>query len=136
MKEKNAAEKKWYSKEEMQEIPKSDFYREELAQFLGKKIVMDVPFYEFKPYKEDKDRVCLRQGKVIGIGDDPFLSVDSILTIEHIWVAIRKCVKIDSHKPIRVIGIPYEYPHKCGNKIIKNIGLNVRFVTQRCFNVT
>ncbi len=127
----HATEKKWFTEQEMLEIPKSDFYREELAQHLGKKIVMDVPYYEFKPYKEDKDKACLRHGKVISIGDDP-LSVDTILTIEHIWVAIKKCVKIDSRKPIRVIGIPYEYPHKCGNKIIKNVGLRVCFVTQKC----
>lgn len=132
MEQKTAAEKKWYSQEEVREFPKSDFYREELAQYLGQQIVMNVPYYEFKPFKEDKNRACLRQGKVIGIGDDP-LSADPIMTIEHIWVAIKKCVKIDSRKPIRVIGISYEYPRKCGNKIVRNVGLKVSFVTQSCF---
>ena len=132
MEQKTVDGKKWFTPDELQELPKSDFYREELAQYLGQRITMNVPYYEFKPFKEDKDKVCLRQGKVIGIGDDP-LSADPIMTIEHIWVAIKKCVRIDSRKPIRVIGIPYEYPRKCGNKVVRNVGLNVRFVTQSCF---
>ena len=132
MEQQSSVEKKWYTQAELQNFPKSDFYREELAQYLGQKIVLNVPYYEFKPFKEDKDKVCLRQGKVIGIGDNP-LSENPIMTIEHIWVAIKKCVKIDSRKPIRVIGIPYEYPRKCGSKIVRNVGLNVRFVTQSCF---
>ena len=123
---------KWYTKEEMQKIQKSDYYREDLAKHLGKKITMDVPYYEFKPFKEDKNKACLRQCKVIGIGDNP-LSVSPIMTVEHIWVAIKKSVKIDARKPIRVVGVPYEYPHQCGNKILKNVGLNVFFVTQTCF---
>ena len=130
--ERENKEKRWYTKEEMASIRKSDFYRENLAQHLGETIVMDVPYYEFKPFKEDKNKACLRQAEVIQIGED-ILSDDVILKIEHIWVAIKKCVKIDSHKPIRVFGIPYEYAHKCGNQIIKNVGLNVRYVTQICF---
>lgn len=55
MEYKNAAEKKWYTPDELQELPKSDFYREELAQYLGQRITMNVPYYEFKPFKEDKD---------------------------------------------------------------------------------
>ena len=130
--ERENKEKRWYSKEEMASIRKSDFYRENLAQYLGETIVMDVPYYEFKPFKEDKNKACLRQAEVIQIGDD-ILTDDVILKIEHIWVAIKKCVKIDSHKPIRVFGISYEYAHKCGNQIVKNVGLNVRYVTQICF---
>ena len=125
--------KKWYTDEELQNIQKSDFYREDLSLHLGKQITMDVPYYEFKYFKENKNKACLRQAKVIQIGDDS-LSVDQIFTIEHIWVAIKKCVKIDSRKPIRVIGIPYEYAHKCGKQIVKNVGLSICHVTQSCFS--
>ena len=132
MEQKNAVGRKWYSQEELRKLPKSDYYREDLSRYLGQKITMDVPYYEFKPYKEDKNKACLRQGKVVGVGDD-MPSANPIMTIDHVWVAIKKCVKIDSRKPIRVIGIPYEYPRKCGSKIVRNVGLNVKFITQSCF---
>ena len=136
MEEKNEAEKKWwYTQEEMKQIRKSDFYREDLAQYLGQEILLDCPFYEFKPYKEDKNRACLRHAEIIGVGDDKLPDGDPVLKIEHIWVAIKKTVKIDSRKPIRIVGIPYEYAHKCGTKLVKNVGLNVRYVTQRCFSI-
>ena len=51
MEQKIATEKKWYTPEELQNLPKSDFYREELAEYIGQKIVMNVPYYEFKPFK-------------------------------------------------------------------------------------
>ena len=131
----NETVKKWYTEEDMKKIQKSDFYREDLSLHLGKKITMDVPFYEFKHFKDDKDKVCLRQGKVIKSGDVS-LAADQIFTIEHIWVAMKKSVKIDSRKPIRVIGFPYEYAHGCGNQIVKNVGLSVCYVTQSCFSPT
>ena len=76
MKSKDKTEKHWYTEEEMKNMKKSDFYRENLAQLLGKKIVMDAPYYQFEPYKEDKDRACFRRAKVVIVGDqmlEPFL---------------------------------------------------------------
>ena len=43
MEQKTAAEKKWYTPEELQNMPKSDFYREELAQYLGQKNSPECP---------------------------------------------------------------------------------------------
>ena len=121
--------KHWYTEEEMKNMKKSDFYRENLAQHLGEVVVMDVPFYMFQPYKENLNRACFWQAKVVKVGDqilDPFMG------IEHIWCAIKKGIKIDPRKPLRVVGIPYEYPHKCGRTVVKNVGLRVLTVTQNC----
>lgn len=121
--------KKWYTEEEMKKIRKSDYYRENLAQHIGKMITIDVPSCELQPYKEDKDRACLRDAKVVRIGET-ILPAASVLEVEHIWVKVKKSLGIDPDEPLRVIGIPYEYAHTCGRKLVRNIGLNVLHVKQ------
>ena len=111
------------------EYEKNDFYRDNLAQHLGEIVVMDVPYYQFEPYKEDKDRACFRRAKVVKVGDQ---MLEPFLGIEHIWCAIKKGFKIDSRKPLRVVGIPYEYSHQCGRTVVKNVGLRVLTLTQDC----
>ena len=128
----NENTKKWLTPEEVKQFKKSDFYREDLAQHIGKTIVVDVPYYEFKPYKEDKDKACFRSAKVIQIGDEN-LEGSAVISIEHIWVAVTKKVKIDAHKPLRAIGTLYEYPKQQGNITVRNVGFNVRYVTQQGF---
>ena len=129
----NTAKKRWYTPEEMKQIRKSDFYREDLASLLGKQIIIDAPYYEFKPFTDDKNRACLRKAEVIG-AENYYFREDRILTIDHIWVAIQKNVKIDARKPLRIFGIPYEYAHHCGSQIVRNVGLKVGYVTQCCFS--
>ena len=133
MAEKNMNRRK-YTETEMKDIQKSRYYREEMAPFLGKEITLDFPWYKFKLFTEDKNRACLRSGKIIKVGEE-LLTANTVPEIEHIWAAISKSVQIDPHFPIRVTGIPYEYAHKCGKTIVRNIGLNVRHVTQECFIV-
>ena len=66
---KNERAKAWLTPEEVKQFRKSDFYRENLEQYVGDTVVVDVPYYEFKPYKSSEDKACLRNAKVIKIGD-------------------------------------------------------------------
>ncbi len=131
---KNERAKAWLTPEEVKQFRKSDFYRENLEQYVGDTVVVDVPYYEFKPYKSSEDKACLRNAKVIKIGDKN-LDGEALIEIEHIWVAVGKVssAKIDSRKPLRVIGTLYEYPKRCGNCVVRNIGLNVRHIAQNMF---
>ncbi len=131
---KNERAKGLLTPEEVKQFRKSDFYRESLEQYVGDTVVIDVPYYEFKPYKEDKDKACLRDAKVIKIGGQN-LDGETLIEIEHIWVAVGKTstAKIDSRKPLRVTGTLYEYPKRCGNCVVRNIGLHVRHIAQNMF---
>lgn len=122
-------EKQYISKEEMQKIKKSDYYREDLAEYIGKKFVIECSFYEFKPYKEDRYKVCLRDAVVMDSDKGPQRKA-GFENIEHIWVSMKKDVRVDTMKPLRVIGIPYEYAHQCGKTWVRNIGMNVIYVSQ------
>ena len=124
--------KKYLTPEEVKQFQKSEFYRDELERYVGETVVVDVPYDEFKPFKEDKDKACFRSAKVVQIGDEN-LSGSAIIQIEHIWVIVKKTVKIDSRKPLRAIGTLYEYPKQQGDKTVRNVGLNIRYVTQNVF---
>ena len=131
MTKKNTANKKFYTVEEMKKIRKSDFYREDLARYIGQNVVMEVSFYSFTPYCKGINKACLKGAQVVNINKTD-LDRNDFVNVDHIWVLISKNVKIDPYKPIRIEGVPYEYAHKCGKRVFRNVGLDVCRVTQNC----
>ena len=127
-KEKRSTAKR-VSEKDLEKIQKSWYYRDYLAPYLGNCITIDVPSYEVKPYMKNWNLFCFRQAKVVKVGEMP-LDEDALIGIEHIWVSVDKNVKVNENKPIRAVGTPYEYAHRCGKRMVKNIGLNVRYLTQ------
>ncbi|MBQ6519263.1 MAG: hypothetical protein IJI14_11120 [Anaerolineaceae bacterium] len=120
---------RWLTPEEVSALKKSDYYREDLGRHIGQRIVMDVPYYQFGPCNEKKDMACFRSAQVIKIGKDK-LDDSSKIDIEHLWVYVNKGTDVDPRKPLRVIGFVYEYPHKCGNNMIRNVGVRVAQILQ------
>lgn len=116
-------------KENTKNVKKSTWYREDLSHHIGKMITLECSFYTMKPFNNNMVRVCLLDPLIVG-SEAKTIEQHGLPTVDHMWVLISRSIKIDPFKPLRIHGIPYEYAHKCGEKLIKNVSIRVTKLSQ------
>ena len=126
--QKNSIWAESYSRESMEEsrqFPKSSWYREDLAQLLGTYITLECRNYEIEKLTGRANKAVLRNSQIKHINKSALKNI-KVPNIEHLWVLLNPALSIDTHKPLKLTGVLYEYAHKN----VRNIGMRVVGINQ------
>ena len=129
--QKNSIWAESYSRESMEEsrqFPKSSWYREDLAQFLGTYITLECKNYEIEKFSARANKAVLRNSRIKHINKSALKNI-KVPDIEHLWVLLNPSLDIDKQKPLKLTGVL----HASAHKNVRHIGLRLVVINQECY---
>ena len=111
-------------------LPKSPWFREPLAQFIGKKVTIEVPYYSIAWMSDSAAKLYLLD-PIVMASDQSFDPLQGNNRFDHLKMTVQR--KINPMKPLRIIGYAYSYVRNLHGVHIWNIGIAPIYVSQRCW---